>query len=113
MNELNIAKVRGQFGTEYSFRWFHIPKEASRIPKSGGIYIVAKAEAPLEGEPTIEGLFLGESKDFSSALQAHPQQACFEKQGANIIGVLPLPNPEAAIPIKFDLSALVWPCGIA
>lgn len=112
MTHLNVRKVRGQFGTEYSFRWFHLPKEAARIPKSAGIYIVGKAEAPLEGEPTIQGLFLGESHDFSTVLPDHAQAACFEKHSANIIGVLALSSPEAAIPIKFDHGALTWPCGI-
>lgn len=108
----NVKVIRGQFGTPYPFVFFWIPRQTDQIPKSAGLYIVGATNEVPEGELLLKGLFLGQANDFSTILTNHPKSECFEQNGANVIGVLPLPDLSAAIPIKIDLSALDWPCGI-
>lgn len=100
--------IRGASGTQYSFDAYPI---GTKFNPLGAVYAITKRELRLAQPSVYHFVYVGETGDLSERFKAHHKQECFEKLGADFIGVHLDGSQRSRTDKEDDLrSAYRWPC---
>jgi len=109
MAKLADYTISGQSGTKYTFGMYAFPGNWNPI---GAVYIITKREIRTDGKGYHTHIYAGQTGDLSVRHERHHRKPCFDKHGANCIGVLLEENEQRRLDIETDIrnNGDAWPC---
>jgi len=100
--------ITGKSGTMYPFKVYPMGQAFKAL---GGVYAITKRELRLGNAPLYHFVYIGETGDLSTRFDNHHKQACFDKAGADFIGVHLDGAQKSRTSTESDiLAAHKWPC---
>ena len=108
MPKIGTMKVSGNSGNEYAFDLYRIEITFKAL---GAVYIITKRVAKSEGGGSHTYLYVGETGDLSTLFNDHHKQPCFDRNGANCIGINLDDSEDSRLSKESDIrDAHSWPC---
>ena len=108
MTKISTMNVKGQSGTAYSFDFYPM---GTTFRTLGAVYIVTKRVKKPDGGGSHTYLYVGETGHLSTRFDDHDKQDCFDKRGANCIGVHLDSTKQSRLDKEDDLLlGKGWPC---
>ena len=108
MDKIGTMNVVGKSGTEYAFGLY---PSRTGFKALGAVYIITERTAKSGGGGSHKYLYVGETGDLSTRFDDHHKQGCFDRNGANCIGVHLDDSEDSRLTKESDLhDAHDWPC---
>ena len=101
--------ISGRSGTKYTFGLYPFPNTWKAL---GAVYIITKRVEKPTGGGSHTHIYAGETGDLSTRHERHHRKPCFDKHGANCIGVLLEEGEQRRLDIETDIrnNGDAWPC---
>jgi hypothetical protein len=108
MPKITTVTVKGRLGTAYNFDVYEYGQEFNAL---GAVYIVLKLQLLSDKTPFYKYVYVGETGDLSTRFKDHHKQDCFDRLGADRIGVhLDGSEKSRKSKEKDILDGNNWPC---
>lgn len=108
MTKIDSFQIKGASGSKYAFDVYWRGVKFNAV---GAVYAMVKRTERLGAAAWYEFIYIGETGDLSSRFDNHHKDACFDRKGADCIGIHREDNAGSRLVKEEDiLKAHQWPC---